>query len=110
MVAGSGSFIAFSVPLLGSRGGSFLLECTRDLALSQRVTGQPRPWFISSYLILIENPSHMMAPRKKTEEKATANEAADMVLHYLRKSPTHLACRPWSAKTLLPLVSRTDCI
>jgi 26S proteasome regulatory subunit (ATPase 3-interacting protein) len=25
-----------------------------------------------------------MAPRKKTEEKASANEAADMVLHYLR--------------------------
>jgi 26S proteasome regulatory subunit (ATPase 3-interacting protein) len=25
-----------------------------------------------------------MAPRKKTEEKAAANEAADMVLHYLR--------------------------
>jgi hypothetical protein len=29
-----------------------------------------------------------MAPKKKTEEKATANEAADMVLHYLRKSCT----------------------
>jgi hypothetical protein len=29
-----------------------------------------------------------MAPRKKTEEKASANEAADMVLHYLRKSLT----------------------
>jgi hypothetical protein len=25
-----------------------------------------------------------MAPRKKTEEKASANEAADMVLQYLR--------------------------
>jgi hypothetical protein len=25
-----------------------------------------------------------MAPRKKIEEKASANEAADMVLHYLR--------------------------
>lgn len=33
-----------------------------------------------------------MAPRKKTEEKATANEAADMVLHYLRKQN-----RPYSA-------------
>jgi hypothetical protein len=32
----------------------------------------------------------IMAPRKKTEEKASANEAADMVLHYLRQSlPTH---------------------
>jgi 26S proteasome regulatory subunit (ATPase 3-interacting protein) len=27
-----------------------------------------------------------MAPRKKIEEKASANEAADMVLLYLRKS------------------------
>jgi hypothetical protein len=27
-----------------------------------------------------------MAPRKKTEEKASANEATDMVMHYLRKS------------------------
>ncbi|CAE7209566.1 hypothetical protein P3342_011899 [Pyrenophora teres f. teres] len=33
-----------------------------------------------------------MAPRKKTEEKATANEAADMVLHYLHKQN-----RPYSA-------------
>ncbi|QRD01743.1 hypothetical protein JI435_145140 [Parastagonospora nodorum SN15] len=33
-----------------------------------------------------------MAPRKKTEEKASANEAADMVLHYLRKQN-----RPYSA-------------
>ncbi|KAH7378812.1 homologous-pairing protein-like protein 2 [Pyrenochaeta sp. MPI-SDFR-AT-0127] len=33
-----------------------------------------------------------MAPRKKIEEKATANEAADMVLHYLRKQN-----RPYSA-------------
>jgi len=30
----------------------------------------------------------MMAPRKKTEEKATANEAADLVLEYLRESLT----------------------
>jgi len=34
-----------------------------------------------------------MAPRKKTEEKASANEAADMVLHYLRKSLTLDALR-----------------
>ncbi|KAI8939554.1 hypothetical protein NX059_003321 [Plenodomus lindquistii] len=33
-----------------------------------------------------------MAPRKKTEEKASANEASDMVLHYLRKQN-----RPYSA-------------
>ncbi|KAH7558044.1 hypothetical protein BM1_05316 [Bipolaris maydis] len=33
-----------------------------------------------------------MAPRKKTEEKASANEAADMVLLYLRKQN-----RPYSA-------------
>ncbi|KAI4930469.1 uncharacterized protein J4E92_004301 [Alternaria infectoria] len=33
-----------------------------------------------------------MAPRKKTEEKATANEAADLVLEYLRKQN-----RPYSA-------------
>ncbi|EDU49177.1 conserved hypothetical protein [Pyrenophora tritici-repentis Pt-1C-BFP] len=33
-----------------------------------------------------------MAPRKKTEEKATANEAADMVLQYLHKQN-----RPYSA-------------
>ncbi|KAF1843896.1 Tat binding protein 1-interacting [Cucurbitaria berberidis CBS 394.84] len=33
-----------------------------------------------------------MAPRKKTEEKASANEAADMVLHYLRRQN-----RPYSA-------------
>jgi DNA recombination-dependent growth factor C len=35
-----------------------------------------------------------MAPRKKTEEKASANEAADMVLHYLRKSLTSLRILP----------------
>lgn len=29
-----------------------------------------------------------MAPRKRMEEKASANEAADMVLHYLRTSLT----------------------
>ncbi|KAI4693064.1 uncharacterized protein J4E88_001435 [Alternaria novae-zelandiae] len=33
-----------------------------------------------------------MAPRKKAEEKATANEAADLVLEYLRKQN-----RPYSA-------------
>ncbi|RYN36510.1 hypothetical protein AA0115_g1492 [Alternaria tenuissima] len=33
-----------------------------------------------------------MAPRKKTEEKATANEASDLVLEYLRKQN-----RPYSA-------------
>ncbi|KAF2827333.1 Tat binding protein 1-interacting [Ophiobolus disseminans] len=33
-----------------------------------------------------------MAPRKKTEEKASPNEAADMVLHYL-----HRQNRPYSA-------------
>jgi hypothetical protein len=27
-----------------------------------------------------------MAPRKKTEEKASANEVTDMVMHYLRMS------------------------
>lgn len=29
---------------------------------------------------------YIMAPRKKTEEKASANEATDMVLQYLRES------------------------
>ncbi|KAF2851170.1 homologous-pairing protein-like protein 2 [Plenodomus tracheiphilus IPT5] len=33
-----------------------------------------------------------MAPRKKTEEKASGNEASDLVLHYLRKQN-----RPYSA-------------
>ncbi|KAF2129949.1 TBPIP-domain-containing protein [Dothidotthia symphoricarpi CBS 119687] len=33
-----------------------------------------------------------MAPRKKTEEKASGNEAADMILHYL-----HMQNRPYSA-------------
>lgn len=55
----------------------------------------------STKLLHIISPHHLntreaidaMAPRKKTEEKASANEAADMVLHYLRKSLTSDASR-----------------
>jgi hypothetical protein len=36
-----------------------------------------------------------MAPRKKTEEKATANEASDLVLEYLR-GPLTLPFHPKS--------------
>lgn len=45
----------------------------------------------TSPLNTLKHTQEAMAPRKKTEEKASANEASDMVLHYLRKSLTSLA-------------------
>ena len=50
-----------------------------------------------------------MAPRKKPEEKASGEEAADMILHYLRKAHLDLA-RHCEAKTHTnhPQASRTD--
>jgi hypothetical protein len=66
--------------------GSFLLKAC-VLSACQWST---RPFHDSPKLFYTRSPSHLythnaMAPRKKAEEKATANEAADMVLHYLRK-------------------------
>jgi hypothetical protein len=37
-----------------------------------------------------------MAPRKKPEEKASGEEAADMILHYLRKAHLNLPRVTWS--------------
>lgn len=48
--------------------------------------------FLSFLFHAIRQRAHTMAPRKKTEEKASANEASDLVLHYLLKQN-----RPYSA-------------
>jgi hypothetical protein len=36
-----------------------------------------------------------MAPRKKPEEKASGEEATDMILHYLRKAHLDLTRVEW---------------
>ncbi|KAL1800202.1 hypothetical protein ACET3X_000544 [Alternaria dauci] len=65
--------------------GEKLLSMTMD---------QIRPIRFQDFIASLQTirPSYSMAPRKKTEEKPTANEASDLVLEYLRKQN-----RPYSA-------------
>lgn len=83
---GFGSFLAGVVVPSFSRVTALASHDSRLTAIQKKLLISSIP-----FLIVTEISRHAMAPRKKTEEKATANEAADMVLHYLRESLTRLS-------------------